>query len=132
MPLDCPRYLFNLERVGESRSGSFLSRFDPLGGGGFDFSKGSRDTFFQGKCDDTIRVLARKCGWEVRIVLTQSELDTLHGQTLRRLSSRTVPKVSDAHADDKNVPHLPNTDELADQLKATKLDSRTDPKHEKL
>lgn len=65
VPLQCPRYLFNLERVGEATSGGLLSRLDPFGQGGFDFSKDSRDAFCQGKVDETIRVLAQKCGWEV-------------------------------------------------------------------
>lgn len=130
VPLQCPRYLFNLDRVGEARSGGFLSRFDPLGGGGFDFSEDSRDVFCQGKVDDTIRVLAQKCGWE-------EELDNLynefHAQPAPESTNQESAKDSaSSDADESDGSSSEATDALAEQLQATKLDARTDAKSEKL
>lgn len=130
VPLQCPRYLFNLERVGEATSGGLLSRLDPFGQGGFDFSKDSRDAFCQGKVDETIRVLAQKCGWE-------AELDALYEETLRRFeSSKTSsPGRKDSETEKREgheAPQLPSTDELAKQMESTTLSTRTDSKSEKL
>lgn len=130
VPLQCPRYLFNLDRVGESRSGGFLSRFDPLGGGGFDFSEDSRDVFCQGRVDDTIRVLAQKCGWE-------EELDSLYNELHAQPTPEGAVKESakdtlSSDADGSDGSSSDSTEALAEQLKATKLDARTDAKSEKL
>ncbi|WFD30232.1 Sir2 histone deacetylase Hst2 [Malassezia sp. CBS 17886] len=66
----CPRMLFNLERVGES--GGAAVYMDPFARGGFDFHRGSRDIFCQGRVDDLVLRFARKCGWE-------EELRAMHG-----------------------------------------------------
>ena len=130
VPLQCPRYLFNLDRVGESRSSGFLSRFDPLGGGGFDFSEDSRDVFCQGKVDDTIRVLAQKCGWEEEL---DNLYDELHAQSdpgsAVQENAKDSASTSKGDSDESNPDA---TEALAEQLKATKLDARTDAKSEKL
>ncbi|WFC94418.1 Sir2 histone deacetylase Hst2 [Malassezia brasiliensis] len=123
-------YLFNLDRVGESRSGGFLSRLDPFGGGGFDFSEDSRDVFCQGKVDDTIRVLAQKCGWE-------EELDSLYNEFHVQSNSESADQESAKDSTSPSTGDLDKstsdaTDALAEQLKATKLDVRTDAKSEKL
>lgn len=73
----CPRALFNLEKVGVKRMIN-LARLDPFyREGGFDFAS-ERDTFCQGYVDETVRLLARECGWE-------KELDALHAATMKRL-----------------------------------------------
>ncbi|WFD46593.1 Sir2 histone deacetylase Hst2 [Malassezia furfur] len=130
VPLRCPRYLFNLDRVGESRSGGFLSRFDRLGGGGFDFNEDSRDVFCQGKVDDTIRVLAQKCGWEEEL---DSLYNELHAQPAPESTNKESAKDSaSSDADQSDGSSSGATDALAEQLQATKLDARTDAKSEKL
>lgn len=65
VPLSCPRALLNLEKVGERKQKfSFIHDDDE----GFDFDdKYSRDVFCQGKVDETVRKLAKYCGWEVRL-----------------------------------------------------------------
>lgn len=121
VPRDCPRWLLNLEKVGEARKG-LLARFDPMDGGGFDFSEGSRDTFCEGKVDETIRVLAQKCGWE-------AELDALYQEMLGRFAPAKEPptKSAEAKAAEKHdAPPLPSTDELAKELQSTHLQERTD------
>lgn len=71
VPLSCPRALFNLEKVGDSRAGLF-SRFGMGSNEGFDFdTPGSRDTFCGGRVDEILRTLAQKCGWEVRTLIIQ-------------------------------------------------------------
>ena len=73
----CPRALFNLEKVGVKRMIN-LARLDPFyRESGFDFAS-ERDTFCQGYVDDTVRLLARECGWE-------KELDAMHAETMKRL-----------------------------------------------
>jgi len=68
VPLDCPRALLNLERVGETGRGSMFSKFGLDFGEGFDFeSEDSRDIFCPGAVDETVRLIAQKCGWEVRV-----------------------------------------------------------------
>ena len=121
MPGDCPRWLLNLEKVGEARKG-LLARFDPMDGGGFDFSEGSRDTFCEGKVDETIRVLAQKCGWE-------AELDALYQEMLGRFAPAKEPPTKSAEAkavEKHDAPPLPSTDELAKELQSTHLQERTD------
>ena len=68
VPLDCPRALLNLERVGETGRGSMFSKFGLDFSEGFDFdSEDSRDIFCPGAVDKTVRLIAQKCGWEVRV-----------------------------------------------------------------
>ena len=68
VPLDCPRALLNLERVGETGRGSMFSKFALDFSEGFDFdSEDSRDIFCPGAVDETVRLIAHKCGWEVRV-----------------------------------------------------------------
>ncbi|WFD33621.1 Sir2 histone deacetylase Hst2 [Malassezia cuniculi] len=96
VPKTCPRALFNLERVGVKKMFN-IARLDPFyTESGFDF-KSDRDTFCQGYVDDTVRLLAQKCGWE-------SELEQVHAAMLKRL--------------DKDV------DELSEALKKASIDEK--------
>lgn len=72
VPAQCPRFLFNMERVGEGS-----------GDRGFHFTQESHDTFCQGDVDTTVRILARKCGWE-------DELDTMYKAMVERLQPEEV------------------------------------------
>ena len=64
VPLNCPRALLNLERVGESRHDHIFTRFGSAYGEGFDFdSERTRDMFCGGAVDDTVRLIARECDW---------------------------------------------------------------------
>lgn len=78
--LTCPRLLINLERVGDfgAKDGhggtfSFRGLSSMFGESGFDFDglilgrkskEKIRDVFYQGRCDNGVRLLARECGWE--------------------------------------------------------------------
>lgn len=83
----CPRALFNLERVGVKKLFN-LARLDPFyTEAGFDFNS-KRDTFCKGYVDDTVRLLAQKCGW-------QDELNTMHDEMMKRFSG-DVDSLADA------------------------------------
>ena len=68
MPLDCPRALLNLERVGETGRGSMFSKFALDFSEGFDFdSEAPRDTFCPGPVHKPVRSKSQKFGCEVRL-----------------------------------------------------------------
>ena len=132
VPADCPRYLLNLDRVGEKASKGYSSVFGYDNSTGFDFSENSRDSFCQGKVDDMVRLLARKCGWEVSFLSdTKGELDTLYKQTHKDIQARTerreVFQEEGVKTNESTAfPLLKETEELAEQLSSTHLASRTD------
>ena len=120
VPLNCPRALLNLERVGESRHDHIFGRFGSAHGEGFDFDgECTRDMFCGGAVDDTVRLIARECDWE-------DELDELHAQ-MHQDVDRLHPKLDDAVLSQQpskvSVATGQNgsADALADQLQATHL-----------
>ena len=120
VPLNCPRALLNLERVGESRHDHIFTRFGSAYGEGFDFdSERTRDMFCGGAVDDTVRLIARECDWE-------EELDKLHAQ-MHQDVDRLHPKLHDkAHSPQPNKVSVAtrqneSADALADKLQATHL-----------
>ncbi|PKI84705.1 Hst2p [Malassezia vespertilionis] len=131
VPLTCPRILFNLERVGEARDNYFGSE-------GFVFEDDSRDIFYPGHVDDTIRTFVQKCGWE-------RQLDTIYNTLQDRLDKEHAADVQpDAKEDITNdqldaVPSekkqtetnsdkvLPSADNLAAQLAKTSLEPMHGP-----
>ncbi|WFC97731.1 Sir2 histone deacetylase Hst2 [Malassezia yamatoensis] len=132
VPTDCPRYLLNLDRVGERASNGYLSVFGYDNASGFDFSENSRDKFCQGKVDDIVRSLARKCGWEVSVQInTKGELNALYKKTYEQISARnefgadTQAKGAEL-SESTAIPLLNETEELAKQLSSTHLAARTD------
>lgn len=120
VPLNCPRALLNLERVGESRHNHFFARFGSVHGEGFDFdSEHTRDMFCGGAVDDTVRLIARECGWE-------KELDELHAQmhqNMDRLHAKVHDTAQSKQPSKASVTSSKevSTDALADQLEATQL-----------
>lgn len=125
MPLDCPRALLNLERVGENKGVSLFARFGSGFGDGFDFeSDYTRDIFCRGPVDDTLRLIARECSWE-------EELDELHAQMHRELDRQqgktdNLEKEEDSCGSTLVSDHL--TDALASQLQSTTLHETHKPK----
>lgn len=67
MSKECPRFLINLEKVGEGDPLTRLLGFgSPLD---FDPETNARDVFWKGNCDDGCQLLADKLGWGVSISL---------------------------------------------------------------
>lgn len=126
VPLDCPRALLNLERVGENRGGSLFARFGPSFGEGFDFdSEHTRDIFCGGPVDDTVRLIARECGWE-------EELDEMHKQMHSDMDRQQgsanksqTKKKNSASSESVSAPASNDlTDSLADQLQSASLQDK--------
>ena len=58
-----PRVLLNRERVGEADATLLLLGHRK----GFSFDEKHRDALFLGDCDDGVRQLTRKLGWEAEL-----------------------------------------------------------------
>lgn len=120
VPLDCPRALLNLERVGEIRQNHVFARFGLLHDEGFDFdSERTRDMFCGGAVDNTVRLIARECGWEKELdelhMQMHHDMDLLHAKVPDTAQSKQLSKALAISSEDVSP------DALVDQLQATKL-----------
>ncbi|XP_019851847.1 PREDICTED: NAD-dependent protein deacetylase sirtuin-2-like [Amphimedon queenslandica] len=82
---DCPRLLINYEKVGEGQADPLMMLLG-MGGAGFDFGdKAYRDVFLQGTCDEGVKELAKRLGWE-------EELMSLYNSEHQKLSETPKEK----------------------------------------
>ncbi|PWN49256.1 NAD-dependent deacetylase sirtuin-2 [Violaceomyces palustris] len=128
VPESCPRALINLERVGELAAYSGHGMSSTMREEGFDFEgctlggkHMARDFFFQGKADDSVRLLARECGWEEELqALLRETYDRLDrewglGQTQSQNDTVTAP------AGSASTDQIDDLDVLASKLGSTGL-----------